>query len=103
MRLVFSGETITTVRAPFAFSGRFSYPSGPGFPLGPLALEAGGVASFDLQWGNFGSWHLRGTQYDFSSAAVSPEPASLVLLASGAGLLLRRRRSVQSCVGMLFP
>jgi hypothetical protein len=91
----FSGGTTATARAPFAFSGLFFYPSRPGFPLGSLALTGSGMATLDLHWGNFGSWNVRNTRYEFVSPNVSPEPASLLLLASGAGVLMVRRRGVR--------
>ncbi len=98
----FGGGTTVTVRAPFAFSGLFFYPSSPGFPLGPLTLTGSGMATLALHWGNFGSWHVGGRQYDFSAAAT-PEPATLLLLAPAVGLLVLRRRFAQSYVALLFP
>ena len=85
----FSGDTTARVQAPFTFSGRFFFPDSP--PRAGLDLTGSGVATLDLQWGSVASWNVRGTRYDFSASNVTPEPASLLLVASGAGILLRRR------------
>lgn len=87
----FTGDTTARVQAPFTFSGTFFFPDNPGSPRTPLDLTGSGIAKLDLQWGNVGSWNVRGTRYDFSASNVTPEPASLLLFASGAGILLRRK------------
>jgi len=89
----FTGATTATVHAPFTFSGTFFFPSQAGFQPGDLDLTGSGMATLGLRWGTLQSWDVRSTRYDFVNPNVSPEPASLVLLASGAGVLIVRRRS----------
>jgi hypothetical protein len=90
----FSGTSLLSVSTPFTFSGTLFYP----FPEGPQeqrreSLTGAGIATLQFQWSSsFSAWLYEGGRYDFSPAAPIPEPGSLMLVATGAGVLLARQR-----------
>jgi hypothetical protein len=84
--------------APFTFSGILFFP----FPEGQHEqrredLVGAGNATLQFQWSSAASaWLYEGGRYDF---APIPEPGSLMLVATGAGVLLGRRRLRRRRVG----
>ena len=88
----FDGRQMASVIAPFVFEGMFFYPGARGFPTTPLLLAGRGTTTLNLLW-SAGAWEVRSTRYDFAAANATPEPMSLVLVATGvAGLVARRAR-----------
>jgi hypothetical protein len=95
----FGAADFTSVTTPFTLTGLFRYGRRTG-PTTTADLFGGGLATVDLVRGTGAladSWVYQGVRYDFSANAVpTPEPSSLLLLATGALLVgamrLRRRR-----------
>jgi PEP-CTERM motif-containing protein len=92
------GGRAVTVSAPFAFEGTlFSFGPTDGFPAGTLSLAGGGIArgTFSNTQGT-DEWNLDRMVFQLGDGAETPEPATLLLTATGAaGVLVRRRRSRQ--------
>jgi hypothetical protein len=88
----FDGRSTTSIRSPFLFEGVFWYPDS--FARHPLMLVGSGIATLGLEWTPFNRWRVANTRYDFTTTATdpTPEPMSLLLLSSGAAVLLARRR-----------
>jgi MYXO-CTERM domain-containing protein len=91
----FAGGTLT---APFAFTGNFAYPVPPFNFLNSVPLFGNGLASltFGIHAGMPDHFILNAARLEFAAPSSDPvpEPASMLLGASGlAALLVRRRRS----------
>jgi hypothetical protein len=92
------GGRPVTVSAPFAFEGTlFSFPTTEGGPPEDFSLVGRGIAR-----GTFSNiqgadeWNLDRLVFQLRDGAETPEPATLLLMATGAaGVLVRRRRSRQ--------
>jgi hypothetical protein len=100
------GASTTTIIEPFTLSGWFHGRPGDGndFTGGPATLRATltgrGIARVSLTWqpdlgsASGGFWESDLPRFDFTSAAPTPEPTSLVLLGLGAaGAWSVRRRN----------
>ena len=96
----FTGNTATSVAAPFRFTGFLLYPYQPfadpnPFPRREDTLVGSGTATIDLVWqgGNaqLGAWTYAGARYEFSPV---PEPSTFLLVAPFAvGVAARRKFS----------
>jgi hypothetical protein len=101
-RFVLSGELVTIpldagdriqVQSPFTLTGTLSIAAFNGvtrFDVGRVELRGAGTATTFLQRGP-GGYVATSRSFEFESAGATPEPASLLLLGTGAVLLIRRR------------
>jgi len=84
------GQSPIVLTAPFRLQDQRSF-FFPGFPFHSVPIRGGGIATIGLEPLN-GLWELQNARYDFAAQAT-PEPATLLLIASGlAGLAFRSRR-----------
>ena len=83
------GTSPVTVTAPFDFTGTFIHAPNNFTPPTTEQLFGSGIATLSLSPTSFApTWHLDHARYDF----VTPEPTTLMLLATGvAGVIVRRR------------
>jgi hypothetical protein len=95
----FGAADFASVTTPFTLTGLFRYGSASG-PSTTADLFGAGLATLDLARGTGAladSWVYQGVRYDFGANAVpTPEPSSLLLLATGAllvGAMRWRRRA----------
>lgn len=81
--------------APFLFSGQVAgFRDGADGPLFNVDLTGRGTATLRLIDDGSGSWRYPEVTFSFEQPLATPEPGSLVLLATGvAGLLFRVRRN----------
>jgi len=92
----FVGRTHATVVSPFTFDGVLSYPASVDSPPSE-ELFGSGRATLRLSWTTSqvptGGWQLDTARYKFTeSASPVPEPATMLLFASGlVGVAVRRR------------
>jgi len=101
-RFVLSGEPLTIpldagdqiqLQSPFTLTGTLSIAAFNGvtrFDVGRVELTGSGTATTFLQRGP-GGYVATSRTFAFESASATPEPASLLLLGTGAALLIRRR------------
>jgi hypothetical protein len=94
------------VTAPFSLSGIFRFGPSPEGPSQTADLVGSGTATLTLTRGTgdiADAWNFEGIRYDFQAQSVpTPEPRSLLLVASGLALIAgrawtirnRRRRAV---------
>jgi PEP-CTERM motif len=99
---VVSGERVTIpfdagdqvqVQSPFTFSGTFSFATFDGtrrVPGPSVELIGAGTATTSLLRAP-GGFVATSRSFEFESASATPEPASLLLLGTGAAVLSRRR------------
>ena len=78
-------------------SGGLNY-KGPGtFPLCDLTFDVAPDAEFPLivtlKWGRYSGGGVFGTEMEPVTFTITPEPASMLLLAAGAAFFARRRRA----------
>ena len=94
----FTGQQTAFVTSPFTFDGSFWYPAFSGSAT-PIPLVGTGTATLGLDWHPAdNTWLLSSAHYVFANQSPSetPEPATLLLLATGlVGMATRRptRRS----------
>jgi hypothetical protein len=94
--LIPEGFTGGTLTAPFAFSGYFQYTNDNFMTINKVGLFGSGTATV-----TFGRYNpqvdpnallTQAVRFDFADVAPTPEPASMLLVATGVvGLLARRR------------
>ena len=81
------------VQSPFTFSGTFSFATFDGtrrVPGPSVALIGTGTATTSLLRSP-GGFVATSRSFEFESASATPEPASVLLLGTGAAVLMRRR------------
>jgi hypothetical protein len=87
----FTGPLTAAVTRPFTFTGLFGYPPEQGRPNEDLVGQ--GRATLHLRWNaSDAGWQFDHGTYAFTSEeAPVPEPASLLLVATGLGGVIARR------------
>ena len=81
-------------RRPFTFAGRltgFAAPDRLGPPVFDVTLTGSGTARLSMALED-GRYSFSSLDYNFDAADPVPEPATLLLVGAGAGLIWRRRR-----------
>lgn len=92
------GSPTWTPTAPFAFSGTLTASTRgvTARDVFSIAIQGHGIAHADLRLGEFGYEFAPGGTftYKFNAAPATPEPASLLLMATGAAVLWLRMRQL---------
>jgi hypothetical protein len=94
---VFTGVERITLTAPFAFNGSVLTPIDEATGMyATVFLTGRGTATINMIWNTTagGAWQFEHALYRFSAADPVPEPATMLLVASGIAALALRRRDV---------